>query len=98
VPGIYAALLDRERQRVESAPVVDPRWRFSPRGLAGEPPPEKKHGRAELDRLEAGVPVRREGRSLKFFLPEHRLRREDAFEWFVVRRDDTVRRCDPAEG
>ena len=43
--------------------------------------------RALLDPLEAGEPVRLEGRSLRRWVD---LRRDQRFEWFEVRPDDTV--------
>jgi hypothetical protein len=48
--------------------------------------------RTKLDALEASEPTRRQGRELKYLLPEPRRRREDAFAWFEIRPDDSVRR------
>jgi hypothetical protein len=47
-----------------------------------------------LDALEAGRPARVQGRNLRGQgLPEVRLRREQAFDWFEVGADDTLRLC-----
>ena len=47
----------------------------------------RARGRALLDPLEAGEPVRLEGLSLRRWVDQHRGQR---FEWFEVRPDDTV--------
>jgi len=57
-------------------------------------PKECRTERHRLDSLEAGEPQRLEGRQIKFLLPEHRRRREDAFESFEIGSNDSVRRID----
>ena len=59
VPGLYVALLERERASFERNR-VDPRWRFTERGRRGEPPPEQwlTPRSALLDALEAGEVVK----------------------------------------
>lgn len=100
VPGLYAALLAWERHRC-SRP--DPRlpYRlhgggFSCRtpGIVCEHDPIPLPRSKLLDDLEAGRPVRLEGRSLRgHHLPDCRLRRDQAFDWFKVGPDDSVT-CD----
>lgn len=99
VPGLYAALLERERDHHDRNR-VDPRYRFTEAGQRGEPPPEKwlTPRPALLDDLEASRPVRLQGRQLRGrSLPDARLRRDQAFDWFEVHSDDTVHRCDRSE-
>lgn len=49
---------------------------------------------ALLDALEDGLPAVVQGRYLRGrSLPEVKLRRDQAFDWFEVRADDTVRPC-----
>ncbi len=73
---------------VESANAVDER---------GGPPPDDwlTPRNAVLDALEAGKPVTLQGRNLRgVSLPSVPLRRKDAFEWFEIGADDSVRRID----
>jgi hypothetical protein len=45
-----------------------------------------------LDDLEAGRPVVLQGRQLKgHSMPDTHVRRDQAFDWFEVRPDDTIR-------
>lgn len=82
VPGLYAALLAREREHAASwdAHVADSGYR-------------RIHGpsRRLLDALEAGHPAVLQGRRLKGWgLPKVPLRRDQAMLWFAVLVDDTV--------
>lgn len=92
VDGLYAALLERERDCHARNP-VDPRWRYTEAGQRGEPPPDRwlTPRPPLLDDLEAGRPVRLQGRRLRGRgLPEVPLRRDQAFDWFEVSRDDSM--------
>lgn len=82
--GIYRTLLERER---EACARVDPRT-LPPR--SDEPKTVVETGArsgALLAALEAGEPVRVEGRQLRRWVD---LRRDQAFDSFEVRPDDTV--------
>ncbi|WP_459966425.1 hypothetical protein [Mycobacterium sp. MUNTM1] len=85
--GIYRALLERER---EACARIDPRT--LPRLNAGSAAPKTvvesgARSGALLAALEAGEPVRLEGRNLRRWVD---LRRDQAFDSFEVRPDDTV--------
>lgn len=97
VPGLYAALLASEQRRC-SRP--DPRMPyrlhgggFSCRtpGIICEHDPIPLPRSKLLDDLEAGRSVRLQGRQLRGrSLPDARLRRDQAFDWFQVSFDDEV--------
>lgn len=92
VPGLYAALLEWERQSFERSR-VDPRWRYTEAGQRGEPALESwlRPRSARLDALEAGKPVALQGRDLRgVHLPKVPLRRDQAYDWFEIRPDDSV--------
>ena len=96
VPGIFAALLDKEALHLERTP-LDPRCgHLHDHGPAG-PSPQCHASRRRLESLEAGELQLMQGRQLKMLLPQARRRREDALEWFEVRSDDTIRRCQPPD-
>ncbi|MES3664744.1 hypothetical protein [Mycobacterium intracellulare] len=94
IEGIYAALLEREREeRIKQTP-IDPRCRYAvghDHGL-DDAPEECRPNRHRLVSLESSEPQQLQGREIKFLLPEHRQRRDDAFEWFEIRADDRVQR------
>ena len=104
VPGLYAALLEGERRRC-SRP--DPRLTyrlhgggFSCRtpGIICEHDPLPLPRSQLLDDLEAGRPVHLQGRQLRgHSLPDARLRRDQAFDWFEVRTDDSLNPVGPQE-
>lgn len=85
--GIYRSLLEREREacaRIDS--------RTLPRTAAGSASPKTvvetgARSGALLAALEAGEPVQLEGRNLRRWVD---LRRDQAFDSFEVRPDDTV--------
>lgn len=94
VQGLYDALLEAERARLERTP-MDPRWAYTERGRAREPPPERQTSSRRLEASQAGEPMRLQGRNLRSrSLPVVKLRRDQAFDWFEIRPDDTVRQCD----
>lgn len=56
-PGLYAALLERERDYMERRP-LDPRWAYTAAAKRGEDPPFcYRRSRHLLDALEAGKTV-----------------------------------------
>ncbi len=89
--GLYAALLERERAYCAR---IDPRTmaRFN-KATEGELTVVATGARSGrlLEDLEAGRPVRLEGRRLRPWLE---LRRDQAFQWFEISSDDTVRECE----
>lgn len=90
--GLYAAILERERAYCAR---IDPRTmeRFN-KTTTGELTVVATGARSGklLEALEAGQPVRLQGRRLRPWLE---LRRDQAFQWFEIRPDDTVRPCEP---
>lgn len=93
VPGIYAALLEREGRCYHR---VDPRWRFTAAGRRGEPPPSSavKPRSAVIEALEGRQPVKVQGRNLPREARD-RFGRSRAFDWFEVTKDDRVTACAP---
>lgn len=102
VQGLYEALLDRERHRCARP---DPRvmyvlhdgqgWCTTP-GMVCEHESVPPRQTVLLDALEAGEPARVQGRDLRGRdLPEVRLRREQAFDWFEVNSKDIVTLAGP---
>jgi hypothetical protein len=97
VPGLYEALLERERRHC-SRP--DPRLMrlHHPDGqycttpdVICEHDPLPLPRTALLGELEAGRVVRLQGRNLRgHSLPPSRLRRDEAFDWFEVSPGDAV--------
>jgi hypothetical protein len=104
VEGLYAAMVEQERARC-SRP--DPRLmrRLHPEGgyctspgVVCEHEPIPTPASRLLRALEAGDPVVVEGRNLRGrSVPDVKLRRDQAFAWFEVRSDDTVRPAAPPE-
>lgn len=92
-PGVYARLLEKERERDNRA---DPRWARTEAGRRGEPCPDEWREKSRLlPALEAGEPVevptyRLGGRTV----PDERLRRmphEDrSITGWLVHADDVV--------
>ncbi|MDX1883043.1 hypothetical protein [Mycolicibacterium sp. 120270] len=91
VPGLYVALLTREKNRCEQ---IDPRSRprFNPNSLGGRTAVETGvRSTAMLDALMAGHPVTAQGRDLRGrSMPDVPLQRDQAFDCFRVRPDDTL--------
>lgn len=86
VPGLYAALLAREREHQRG-------WSE----LAADGPVHPRDRRL-LDALESGQPAVLQGRRLRGWgLPKVPLRREDAFRWFAVAADDRIVPAEPPE-
>jgi len=86
-PGIYRALLEQEQERCAR---IDPRTREHYRPEGGELTVVETGARsgALLEALEAGQPAVLQGRRLRQWID---LRRDQAFDLFEVRPDDSVR-------
>jgi hypothetical protein len=94
VPGLYAALLQREREHREGHDAFEAQMIAEYGRFPWYPPPRRL-----LDELEAGLPVVVEGRELRGrSVPKVPLRREQAYAWFEVSPGDTVTPAETPEG
>lgn len=106
VPGVYAAQLEQKRRQCRPDPRLMSRVHSSGEyctspGVVCDHEPIPVQRPPLLDDLEAGLPVVVQGWDLRgHSLPDVHLRRDQAFDWFEVRPDDTIRPCPPppAEG